>query len=390
MAKKVDTEQFIQNAVKVHGDRYDYSNVIYTAAIRHVVIRCPLHGEFSQRPSNHLMGRGCPACGGSKRVTTEEFISRSNLVHSNRYDYKDVVINNVEEKIKIICPIHGSFFQRPASHLKGFGCNKCGRESTGRQLKMTQKEFVDLGTKLHGGKYDYSFVTYLNALTKVTISCPRHGPFEQIPSAHIRGTGCPHCGTERAASLKLKTTQQFIDEARLAHGDKYDYSQSRYEGSHQKVEISCVIHGKFYQNAMNHITGTGCPGCAQSGFDQTKPGILYYLAVTDNFGEKLYKIGITNLSVSKRFSSEDKKRITILQQWSFDLGTDAALHEAAILAMFKKDRYIGPNILTSAGNTELFTRDVLELDGTSSQIAFPVDYLEPFVAPKQIDLFHEV
>ena len=105
-----------------------------------------------------------------------------------------------------------------------------------------------------------------------------------------------------------------------------------------------------------------CPGCAVSGFDQTKPALLYYLAVLTDNSETLYKIGITNLSVQKRFPNIDLARIRVIQTWSYERGAEAAKREVEILQEFSDDLYTGIDVLIGAGNTELFVRDVLDLD----------------------------
>jgi hypothetical protein len=155
-----------------------------------------------------------------------------------------------------------------------------------------------------------------------------------------------------------------VREAREVHGDRYDYSRVEYKSSHVKVEIGCAEHGSFWQSPVSHVRGNkaGCPGCAISGFDQTKPGLLYYVAVTTDDGDTRYKIGITNLSVERRFPPLDLARIRIVKTWRFGLGLDAAERESEILSQFAKDRYYGPDILVGAGNSELFTHDILGLD----------------------------
>jgi hypothetical protein len=107
---------------------------------------------------------------------------------------------------------------------------------------------------------------------------------------------------------------------------------------------------------------SGCPDCAESGFNPSEPGTLYYVAVTTDDGNTLYKIGITNLSVKRRFPTLDFVRMRIVKTWQFEVGRDAAEREAEIISQFAGDRYYGPDILVGAGNTELFTHDVLGLD----------------------------
>ena len=364
MSKRVTTADFIKRAREVHGDRYDYSKASYVAAKNNVTIICPEHGEFEQWPSNHYIGHGCRECGGNKPLTLDRFIERANKIHKDRYDYSRVEFKNVESKIEIICSDHGPFHQRLFSHLKGFGCPHCGWAVTAKKLSHSHDRFLEDARRAHGDQYDYSQVKYVNALSNVTIVCPDHGTFRQNPANHIRDVGCPKCGTERAAAKTTKTTEYFVREAREVHGDRYDYSKVEYKTMHEKVEIVCAEHGSFWQSAVSHVKGNkaGCPGCAVSGFDQTKLGLLYYIAVTTDDGDTLYKIGITNLSIQKRFPTLDLARIRIVKTWQFELGYDAAEREAEILNQFAGARYFGPEILVGAGNTELFTQDVLGLD----------------------------
>ena len=364
MSKKVTTEDFIRRARQVHGEKYDYSKTVYVAAIKDVTIICPTHGEFQQRPANHLTGRGCHECGGNKPLTLTNFIERANAKHGHRYDYSQVNFKNVEDKAVIICPEHGTFEQRVMTHLKGFNCPKCGRKSVSEKMAHTLERFLQDAKEAHGDKYDYSEVEYKNALSKVKIVCPDHGTFHQKPASHVRGVACSKCSDLIAADKRRLSTDEFIARARVVHGNKYDYSRADYVTSHGKVEIICPEHGSFWQSPATHTMGNkaGCPGCAVSGFDQTKPALLYYLAVQTDNDETLYKIGITNLSVQKRFPSLDLARIRVVKTWSYELGVDAAKREIAVLREFMDDRYTGLDVLIGAGNTELFVRDVLGLD----------------------------
>ena len=377
MSKIVTTADFLQRARKVHGDRYNYSKVVYEAAIRDVIIICPEHGEFKQRPTNHYIGHGCHECGGNKPLTLNRFIERAKKIHKGLYDYSRVCFKNVESKIEIICPDHGPFFQRLMTHLKGFGCNRCGWGDAAKKRSHSTERFIEDSRRVHGDRYDYSRTEYVNAHIDVLIICPDHGSFTQKPAHHTRDVGCPKCSFESSADQRRRTTQDFVIEAKEVHGDKYDYSRVEYKTSHEKVEIGCATHGSFWQSPANHVRGNkaGCPGCAVSGFDQTKPGLLYYIAVTAHDGGTLYKIGITNLSIKDRFSTIDLARIRTVKTWQFEVGRVAAEHEVEVLSKFSRDRYIGPDVLESAGNTELFVRDVLGLDHEHGKSVFDLDAL---------------
>ena len=141
--KTLTTEEFIKKARKVHGDKYDYSKVIYKKAIEKVCIICPIHGEFYQRPNNHQNGDCCPFCyNDNKKLGIDEFIKKSNIIHKNRYDYSKVVYKDNRTKVKIICPEHGEFWQTPSSHLQGHGCPKCGDLKRIENSKYISGEYI--------------------------------------------------------------------------------------------------------------------------------------------------------------------------------------------------------------------------------------------------------
>jgi hypothetical protein len=128
----VATDEFIEKAKTIHGEKYDYSLVNYKNNKIKIKIICPIHGEFEQIPNSHLKGCGCPKCVG-KYKTTDEFIEKAKTIHGEKYDYSLVNYISVFKQIKIICSIHGEFEQTPNSHLKGCGCPKC-KESKGEKI----------------------------------------------------------------------------------------------------------------------------------------------------------------------------------------------------------------------------------------------------------------
>ena len=123
--KKLDLDSFIKKARKVHGDKYDYSKVEYKDNKTKVCIICPIHGEFWQKPANHLLGQGCIKCANEYSPSTEEWIEKAKKVHGDRYDYSKSLYVNTVTKICVICPIHGEFWVFPNNHLKGNGCPSC-------------------------------------------------------------------------------------------------------------------------------------------------------------------------------------------------------------------------------------------------------------------------
>lgn len=140
------------------------------------------------------------------------------------------------------------------------------------EKKCNATEFINKARQLHGMKYDYTEVEYVNSRTKVKIICPKHGVFEQLPSSHLQGNGCPKCAREWSdehrrhhaeSSRKSRgmTTEEWITRAREVHGDKYDYSRTVYVNQRTDVEIICPVHGVFTQKADSHLRGNGCRFC---------------------------------------------------------------------------------------------------------------------------------
>ena len=262
-------EQFIEDAKKVHGDKYDYSKVDYKGSFEKIKIICKEHGMFEQTPHTHLRGGGCPKCGiissTEKKVSnTSEFIEKAKQVHGNKYDYSKVEYVNAHKKVCIICQEHGEFWQRPSNHLNGDGCPVCRYSKISNKTKKSNEKFIKESKLIHGDKYDYSKVEYINNHTKVCIICPEHGEFWQLPNNHLKGCGCPSCGGN-----KKYTLDTFIEKAKKVHGNKYDYSKVNYINCNTKVCIICPEHGEFWQSPACHvIRHYGCPICDESHLER--------------------------------------------------------------------------------------------------------------------------
>ena len=252
--RKNDIFEFINKSNKIHNDKYDYSLVKYKNSQIKIKIICPEHGIFEQRPRNHINSKqGCPVCGGSKKLTIEDFIKRSNKIHNDKYDYSLVKYINEKTKVKIICKIHGEFEQLPIIHLNGSNCPQCSIQKIRKN-----EEFLTKSKLKYNNKYDYSLTDYKKGNIKIKIICPIHGVFEQKPVLHLK-RGCPLC----EGNMKLNT-EQIIFNFKQIHGNKYDYSLVEYKGDKTKVKIICPVHGEFEQRPNSHKRGEGCPKCRES------------------------------------------------------------------------------------------------------------------------------
>jgi len=252
MPARLTTDEFIRRSLEIYGASFDYSKVKYINLSTKVCVICPKHGEFLVWPNSFMRGHGCPACKGHERITKEIFIKRSTEKHNARYDYSEVDYKGLKQPVKIICPVHGIFEQKPVYHLNGNGCPFCFGTP-----KSNTEEFIEKARTVYGDLYDYSNVEYKGNKIKIRIICPVHGEWMVTPNNFLRGSRCPGCyGTPK------KTTEEFINEARITHGDKYDYSKVEYDGNKKKVIILCPIHGEFKQYPQSHLSGAGCPVCS--------------------------------------------------------------------------------------------------------------------------------
>lgn len=265
---KYTNETFIKKATEKYGNIYFYYKVNYINSQTKICIICPEHGEFYIRPADHLRGYGCPKCSNTKRIKKlsllqDDVIERFHKVHGDKYDYSLVKYVNCDAKVKIICPIHGIFEMTPSNHIKGQSCPKCNG------IHLTTEDIIDEFHKIHGDQYDYSKTIYNKMHEKVTVICPEHGEFQITPSKHRLGQGCPKCGILKRAKNQSYDNESFIEILQKVHNGKYIYTKATLNGNlHNRITITCPIHGDFEQIAQSHLNGHGCPKCQSSHLEE--------------------------------------------------------------------------------------------------------------------------
>lgn len=219
----------------------------------------------------------------SKKMSTETFIERSIKVHNNEYDYSKTDLEHRDEKgrVCVICPKHGDFWVKPSHHLNGHKCRRCVSSKPRKRRSFNTKligveGFIECARKVHGNKYDYSKVKYINSSTDVCIICPIHGEFKQTPENHLEGKGCRECGLESSHKKQMKTTKQFITECEILYGDLFDYSKSIYQGNKKELIVKCNKCGKEFKiTPHNHLVHKeGCPFCKLSKMEKNIEKLL--------------------------------------------------------------------------------------------------------------------
>jgi hypothetical protein len=226
-------EEFIEKAIKVHGDLFSYNYVEYVNCLTKVKILCNVCNEFIfQTPNMHLVGKKCRTCANNKlRSNKEEFLHKAILVHGDKYNYDLVKYINCASKVNIFCKACNKYFlQSPDSHLRGQGCRKCSED----KYRSNTDEFIKKSRKKHGNKYNYDLVEYVNQSTKIKIICNKcNFIFSQRPDHHYGdGQGCPVCkeskGENRIAKYLSEKNIRFIpykgfDDLRNVYPLKFDF-----------------------------------------------------------------------------------------------------------------------------------------------------------------------
>lgn len=290
MPKKITHEEFIEKLkiIKPHIEVLTQ----YNGNKNYITIKCTVHNHTWQSKPNWLMHVGkcdCQKCYDERRgVSTKNglnfFIEKGNGLFNNKYDYSKVVYVNNKTKIIITCPEHGEFQTTPEKHLnRKQGCPKCANKN------VTTEEFVEKAKLIHGDKYDYSRVLYKTNSDEIVIGCKTHGYFKTTPDVHLRGCNCPKC-----VGL-YKTTSEYISEAILVHGNKYDYSNVNYINTDNKICIICPDHGEFWQNPRNHLSGCGCSICKESRLEHLIRLLFYNNNLSFTYQYKIDWLGKQSL-----------------------------------------------------------------------------------------------
>lgn len=356
MAERSNKIDFIKKAIVIHGDQYDYSQVVYVNNRTKVLITCKQCGsQFLQSPGSHLAGCGCPKCCNKqthRRVAQDQYISKALQIHNSKFDYSQTQYVDMHKKIKIICPQHGVFEQIAYVHIQGSGCPKCKGEKTRQRLQYNTEYFVSKASEVHNNKYNYSMVDYRGWNKKVKIICPIHGEFNQSPSEHLKGHGCVKCANSHE-DRKLNVFD-FFERAKILHQNKYNYVHFVFRDYKTKGMIECPKHGFFWQSPADHLSGRGCMKCKD---DKTRQR---FLSNTDDFIYKARKVhgDFYDYSLIDYKSTKEKVRVICPIHGEFLQTPNAHLHKYGC-PKCGADKTIKAHI----GTTERFIEKAKEIHG---------------------------
>lgn len=219
--KRLTNEQFIERCKKKHKDEYGYDACIYFTSHELVLIRCGIHGLFSQIAWNHLSGSGCPKCGmikyAHKRMKQNDiFLLEAKKIHGDKYGYPEEY-KGCKNKIRIYCKkCDKEFSQTPDGHINGKkGCIDCGCILSGTKQSYTLQEVVKKSQEIHSVngiaiyKYDEN-KDYKSNRDMLKINCKHHGIFEQVVYSHLLGRGCPCCTLFKTEEMVRKMLSKIL------------------------------------------------------------------------------------------------------------------------------------------------------------------------------------
>lgn len=242
----------LEQATLVHGDRYDYSRLVYVNMDEKVEIICSKHGSFWQDLYSHTArATDCPTCSReADRLSKDDFVSKARVIHGDLYDYGKVVYDVNSSIVVITCKKHGDFNQRAGSHLAGNKCTRCARD----EFRLTTDEFIRNAREVHGDTYDYSRVVYTGNKNKVEIICKTHGSFFQKPNGHISSRqGCRFCSESRGEVA----VESYLKEHGLKYIREYRIKPALYRYDFYLPELKVLIefHGQQHYKPVEIFGG---------------------------------------------------------------------------------------------------------------------------------------
>ena len=367
MSASLSETSCMESIVSLYGDTYDFSSFVFTDANTPSTVICPDHGEFLATPLELISGNAeCPTCGirwGG--MTTKRFVLKAKEVHGPRYDYTQTRIRRIDPKesqVVIACLAHGKYSVEAHKHLNGDGCPICRKLGDNIPVVGRGDMFKLKAAQVHGNKYDYSKVKFVDHRTPVEVVCPIHGGWFVSPLNHLGSlgyaTGCPKC----AVAARTHTLDMFIAEACKVHGNKYDYSKSVYVGRKTQLIVTCPEHGDFQIQPSNHTQGRGCPKCAIENARANRKGMANL-----SFEEKARLVHGDKYDYSKSVYTGRHSKLTIICPVHGEFEQDAGNHlrgsgcpkcQKEKLISYTKEEFIAKSKKVHGNNAFVYHEDM--------------------------------
>lgn len=301
----------------------------------------------------------------------EKFITSANEKHNNKYDYSLFNYTGNKSESLIICPIHGSFSQSPRNHLRNpIACPLCKEEY---DKNKRAQEFINKAKERFGDKFDYSKFVYIDAKTKSTIICCKHGEFNQTPDKHLQSiNACPMCEQEakiiRSKNKSLETLEKmsqgkkkdssyFLAKATQKFGNSFDYDLTNYNGmTGNPIKIHCHIHGWFEKVPHTFLVSNyGCTECGMEYKNNSKTkSYKDFVAEASSIHKGKYTYPESNSVIYK-----NRKSIINIECPKHGIFTKKAQKHLSGQGCFKCkiEELIKNGVLVGGYNSDLFSKD---------------------------------
>jgi len=269
-------DKFWKTVESLWPNEYDYSKFEYLGATTKTVVTCKRHGDFVTRPTYLVNGNGCPSCGRDKVIAAatrkllglDAFIEKAREVHAGRYTYPEQPYTSTKTKLRIECPTHGPFFQKPNHHLRGQGCPECANDAKrahNATIGVLAKEGLLARLRGVNPRWTYDISSFKGMAKPLQCVCAAHGAFSATPNNLLANSGCVGCGKEKhtaAQQARRLTLAEVAERGRKVHGDRFTYLRVEHTPAGAMVVGLCVKHAlEWRQAAADYATYNPCTRC---------------------------------------------------------------------------------------------------------------------------------
>jgi hypothetical protein len=325
---------------------------------------CRCGYKWLVKPNDIFQGHGCPVCQQEKAAKTQTLTLKDLQPRLTKLEKRGITMLDEYKGMQIDtlfrCKCRHEWTVKAYSVLNGGGCPKCADKTNAEKRRLTADELQpylkDIAERGIVMLEEYKGVKH-KALFQCKCGCKWMAKTFEV---FFRASGCPKCSYKKRGEARWLTSEELQPySSKLAARGLTMLGE--FKGTKAKTLFRCTCGHEWMTKPNDIFQGHGCPECAEFGFQMDKPGLVYYVKIPNPFGDPLYKIGITNHTVKKRFPQEFKK-LEIIEIWNFKMGAKAWEMEQRILRDYAAYRYNGPTILIAAGNEEVFSEDILGLD----------------------------
>ena len=258
---------FLEEAKKVHRDKYSYELSDEFKKTDKIKIYCPIHGLFLQTPKNHLKGQGCPTCGKEyaknlRKNNFESFINKCNKRFGNRYSYPNIKneYENSHSKITIKCNICGKIFTKIA-------CDHITSKEGGCNCKKNSVDYIRLCYKFKNINIA-KFYGYKNILhDSVYIICDIHGAYKTNLKSLYKGKyKCKLCTLTESSKVRKLSSKDFSDRLSEITNNMITILD-KYIDTNTKIRFKCNVCGNIFERKpsvfLNTLLSNPCPHCSK-------------------------------------------------------------------------------------------------------------------------------